>query len=281
MYHSKAAKTQNVTISFPMPEVPLDDGPDTEDLFMNDKIPDIRNYMNFAVKVDGQPVKTRIAERALFKGKDVTARLQRAGVPLLLVKDRQERLARVSEANKDALVKEGLLSKFEANGFYSTNWDYQVLFEWEQSFKPGPTKVDVSYRPIAGDSTDFGDYYNTGEGVKKYCVDPALRAAIATAPRGVRAGADRLRAEDRALLERPDRKIPPGGRQGQRQEPGGVLSGQEQEDLRHAVRMDGDEFRAGQGHRGGDFFGGRGRALNRVIAACSPRGGDCRKGRRR
>ena len=178
VYHAKAAATQNVTISFPMPEVPLDDGPDTEDAFMNEKIPDGRNYMNFAVKVEGQPVKTRVVERALFKGKDVTARLQRAGVPLLLVRDRQEALARVSEEIRAALVKEGLLDKAESNGFYMTNWNYQVLFEWEQSFKPGPTKVDVSYRPIVGDSSDYGDYYETGEGAKKYCADPAFRAAL-------------------------------------------------------------------------------------------------------
>lgn len=58
------------------------------------------------------------------------------------------------------------------------NWSYQVLFEWEQTFRPGPTKVDISYRPIAGDSTDFGDYYDKGAGARKYCVDAAIKSAI-------------------------------------------------------------------------------------------------------
>jgi hypothetical protein len=179
IYQSKAPKSQNVTISFPMPEVPLDDGPDTEDAFMNDKIPDARNYMNFKVTVDGKPVESRLVERALFGKKDITARLKKDGIPLLLTgKDRQEMLAKVPEAAKAALLKEELLSKFEANGFYSTNWSYQVLFEWEQAFKPGPTKVEISYRPIYGDSGDYGDYFQTGEGVKKYCADPAFRAAL-------------------------------------------------------------------------------------------------------
>jgi len=179
IYQSKAPKAQNVTISFPMPEVPLDDGPDTEDAFMNDKIPDARNYMNFKVAVDGKPVEARLVERALLGKKDVTARLKKDGVPLLLTgKDRQEMLAKVPDAVKAALVKEELMSKSDNNGFYSTNWSYQVLFEWEQAFKPGPTKVDISYRPINGDSADFGDYLDTGEGVKKYCADSAFRAAL-------------------------------------------------------------------------------------------------------
>ena len=75
-------------------------------------------------------------------------------------------------------MKDEILSFSESNGFYMTNWSYQVLFEWEQPFKPGPTKVDVSYRPIYGDGADFGEYFETGEGVKKYCADPAFRAAL-------------------------------------------------------------------------------------------------------
>src|SRR5262249_44137246 len=98
IYQSKAPKAQNVTISFPMPEVPLDDGPDTEDAFMNDKIPDKRNYMNFKVTVDGKPVESRMIERALFGKKDVTARLKKDGVPLLPVgEDRQAMLAKVAD----------------------------------------------------------------------------------------------------------------------------------------------------------------------------------------
>jgi hypothetical protein len=179
VYQSKAPKTQNVTISFPMPAVPLDDGPDTEDAFLNDKIPDARNYMNFKVSVDGKPGQSRMVERALFKGKDITARLKKDGVPLLLTgRDRQEALAKVSKAVKDRLVKDEILSFSKSNSFYMTNWSYQVLFEWEQAFPPGPTKVDIAYRPINGDHADFGGYLDTGAGVKKYCADPAFRAAL-------------------------------------------------------------------------------------------------------
>ncbi len=177
--YSSAAKTaQSVTISFPMPDVPLDDGPDTEDAFMNEKFPDKQNYMNFKVRVDGQDIKPRPVERALFKGKDVTARLMRDGVPLLLAAHLQDKIGALPEPVTQALVKEGLLNRDENSRFYTVNWSYQVLFEWEQTFKPGQTKVDIAYRPIAGDSSDFGDYYDKGAGVKRYCVDSALRATL-------------------------------------------------------------------------------------------------------
>ncbi len=179
IYHSKAPATQNVTISFPMPEVPLDDGPDTEDAFMNDKVPDPKNYMNFVVRVDGKPVATRMVERALLDGKDVSERLRRAGVPLLLLsKERETAMAPLSDDVKKALVAEGLLDFHDVNGIYTAKWNYQVLFEWEQGFRPGQTKVDIRYRPIGGDSEDYGDYFEKGEGVRKYCADPAFRAAL-------------------------------------------------------------------------------------------------------
>lgn len=178
VYNSIAKAPQNVTISFPMPEVPLDDGPDTEDAFMNDQIPDKRNYMNFKVRVDGQELKARLVERAVFQGKDISVRLKRDGVPLLLAAHMQEQIKPLPEALKKALVKEGLFQYNENSEFYGVNWNYQALFEWEQTFKPGPTKVDISYRPIVGDPSDYGDYYDKGEGMKRFCVDPAIRTAI-------------------------------------------------------------------------------------------------------
>jgi Domain of unknown function (DUF4424) len=179
IYNSTAKVPQNVLISFPMPEIPLDDGPDTENALMNEKILDKRNYMNFKIRVDGREIKARLIERALFKGADISARLKRDGVPLLLAAHMQaEKIKPIPESVKKALVSEELFSFYEGSGFYSPNWNYQVLFEWEQDFKPGQTKVDISYRPIAGDSSDYGDYFDKGAGVTKYCVDPAIMTAI-------------------------------------------------------------------------------------------------------
>ena len=64
VYQSKAAATQNVTISFPMPEVEIDDSPLGSFLFDAQQNGDLRNYMKFAVTVDGKPVAPRLREVA-------------------------------------------------------------------------------------------------------------------------------------------------------------------------------------------------------------------------
>ncbi len=178
VYRSKAPTAQAVTMTFPMPEVPVDDSPDSI-IFNDDKISDVRNYMNFAVKVDGKPVAAKLAEMARLKGQDVTARLKAAGVPLIFVKGGPEAMAKLSAAARDALVKDGLLTRSDSNpDLYSPQWTYQVAFEWPQSFRPGDTTVEVSYKPISGDKADYGDYFDGAKAAKEYCVDAAFRAAL-------------------------------------------------------------------------------------------------------
>jgi hypothetical protein len=176
VYRSKAAHT--VTMAFPMPEVPVDDSPDSI-VFNDDTIADARNYMKFAVTVDGKPVAAKLSEVARFKGGDVTARLKSAGVPLIFVKGGQEAMAKLSPAARDALVKDGLLTRSDSNpDLYSPEWTYQVAFEWQQSFRAGDTKVEIGYKPIAGDKADYGDYFDSAKAAREYCVDAAFRAAL-------------------------------------------------------------------------------------------------------
>ena len=85
VYQSKAAATQNATISFPLPEVEIDDSPLGSFLFATQQSGDLRNYMKFAVTVDGKPVAPRLREVARLHGKDVTARLRAAGIPLIFL----------------------------------------------------------------------------------------------------------------------------------------------------------------------------------------------------
>jgi hypothetical protein len=178
IYQSKAAAAQDVTISFPMPEVPVDDSPDSI-VFNDDKIADVRNYMNFKVRVDGREVHARLSEVARLRGQDVTARLKPAGVPLIFSKGGPDAMQKLSRATADALVKDGLFERSDGDPpSYDPKWTYQVVFEWEQSFRPGATKVDISYKPITGDSVDYGDTYETGRGVQRYCVDAAFRSAV-------------------------------------------------------------------------------------------------------
>jgi hypothetical protein len=180
VYVSTAATTQNVTISFPMPIVEMDGGPLSESLFGGEQKGDLRNYMRFAVAVNGKPAGARLREIATVDGKDVTARLQRDGVSLIFLDKDQEAMKRTPKATRDALIRDGLFEKpnYPEPSSYSPRWTYQVLFEWEQSFPPGRTKVDIRYRPIIGDGQDYGDFYSSAEAGERNCVDEAFRAAL-------------------------------------------------------------------------------------------------------
>jgi hypothetical protein len=114
IYQSKAAAAQDVTISFPMPEVPVDDSPDSI-VFNDDKIADVRNYMNFKVRVDGREVHARLSEVARLRGQDVTARLKPAGVPLIFSKGGPDAMQKLSRATADALVKDGLFERSDGD----------------------------------------------------------------------------------------------------------------------------------------------------------------------
>jgi hypothetical protein len=174
VYQSKAAAAQKVAMAFPLPSVPIDGSPDSV-IFSEDR-PDPRNYMDFKVKVDGEEVNATLSEVARVNNKDVTAPLVEAGVPLIFVRGGQEAVAQLPKATRDKLLKQRLLAG-EANA-YRPQWTYHVVMEWEQSFRPGATKVEISYKPIVGDSTDYGDYYDSRGAAHKYCIDPAFRAAF-------------------------------------------------------------------------------------------------------
>ena len=180
VYVSRAPATQNVTVSFPMPAVEVDGGPLSDYLFGGEQKGDLRNYMKFAVSVNGKPVASRLREIATVDGKDVTARLKADGIPLIFLDKDQDKMKRAPKATRDALIRDGLFEKPDDPdpSSYSPRWKYQVLFEWEQSFPPGQTKVDIRYRPIIGDGQDYGDFYSTPEAAKRNCVDDAFRAAL-------------------------------------------------------------------------------------------------------
>ena len=174
VYQSKTKAPQHVTMAFPLPGVPVDDSPDSVIFEANRSDP--RNYMDFVVKVDGAEVKAQLSEVARIKDRDVTARLTAAGVPLLFPQGGQEAVANLPKATRNALIREKLLSGQAAA--YRPEWTYHVVMEWEQSFSPGATKVEISYKPIVGDSVEYGDYYDSKHAAQKYCIDDTFRTAF-------------------------------------------------------------------------------------------------------
>jgi hypothetical protein len=181
LYKSEAGTAQTVTIAFPMPGVPVNDDPGSLREILPEGAAPV-NYMSFKVAVDGTEIKAQPFARALVNNTDVTARVTKAGLPLdMLVDDANALLAKVPQTQLDELVTLGAVGRGEAYGeaHYWPQWDYQVAFEWQQDFKPGETRVSISYTPLAGYPADIGDSYETGERAKAACVDGAVRSALA------------------------------------------------------------------------------------------------------
>jgi hypothetical protein len=181
LYKSEASGAQTVTIAFPMPGVPVNDDPGSlRELLPEGSAPE--NYMGFKVTVDGTDVSAQPFARALVGDKDVTEKVTKAGLPLpMLVEDANGLIKQVPKPLLDELVALGAVGQGESYGeaTYWPQWEYQVAFEWQQDFKPGETKVSISYIPLAGYPADIGDSYETGELADAACVDAAVRAAIA------------------------------------------------------------------------------------------------------
>jgi len=175
-YRSDAAATQTVTIGFPMPPVPIDGGPD--DPTMSEDGDGI-NYMQFAASVNGEPVETKLHQFAWLNGEDITARLALLGIPAYLPADQIEDVfGKVDPATVDDMVQAGVITADEERTYIVPNWLYQSVYEWQQDFAPGETKVDITYVPLAGYPSDIGDYYETDPD-GRYCVDDTLRKTIA------------------------------------------------------------------------------------------------------
>ena len=54
-------------------------------------------------------------------------------------------MRRAPKQVRDALIKEELFEKPDdpEPSSYSARWKYQVVYQWEQAFPPGPTRVDI------------------------------------------------------------------------------------------------------------------------------------------
>jgi hypothetical protein len=171
-------------VSFPVPDIP-DGLPE----YLGDRsVPDYRD-LGFRTTVDGVPVKLGYVERADVAGRDVTARLQALGWPLrwtlLDFEQGESFIDKLSEAQKAAYLREGLLRRAPEDGALLPAWSLITHVTRTQRFPAGKTvAVTHRYVPLAGGSVggNFdpeqrgGDYF--AEHARAYCTDAAFLAAI-------------------------------------------------------------------------------------------------------
>jgi len=184
-YVFKSAARQTVHFSFTMPEMPVDAAEDLAALDTDSEAAGLAadtqpaNYLGLSVSLDGREPALTGHGRALLEGKDVTRQLLDAGVPLLSGFDGpgDPIWRQLPPEKRAALAARGLMSEDTAN------WTYQADFEWDQTFEPGETRVEVSYAPLAHywsdiNLDDFPEIATGGSATQAYCIDDAVRRAF-------------------------------------------------------------------------------------------------------
>ena len=190
-------------VAFPMPELPSQTpgGRITStggyNIVMDQ--PTDPNFLRFRLKVDGRDVTPETEVRAeLPDGRNITAELIKIGGMKLVLRtglffppDDPE----LEPATRTALEKLGAVEPLDTKG-YRLPWTTRVTFHWMQTFAPGVTVVEHSYRPILGfrfivpeangKITGSGD----GDPQRDFCISGATDQAL-------RAMSQRLTAERR------------------------------------------------------------------------------------
>lgn len=153
LFKNLTDKDVTTTIYFPLPPYadlgpgsPWDDEVAKENKVTTEGAP----FVNFSVTVDGQAVHFDTKKQALLNGKDISAALIKAGIPLepTLVNDGcfEDQCPDKSNAWQARAKQLGLLDK---NGH--ALWQKQVVYYWTETFPAGKTiSVKHEYTPATG-----------------------------------------------------------------------------------------------------------------------------------
>lgn len=187
-------------VAFPMPEVPSDGpaGMTTSTGGHNVAIrpPTDPNFMRFQVWANGREIKPEVEIRALLpNGRDIAAALREiGGLPLVL----QPGLFPSPEDKPlDAATRQKLqaldaIEKLNGGDGFRLPWTARVTFHWMQTFAPGVTVIEHSYRPVIGSRFIViqGNGRIDGSGgenpVRAFCIDAATEQGIRAADKRLR-----------------------------------------------------------------------------------------------
>jgi uncharacterized protein DUF4424 len=185
---------QDVVIAFPLPDIDLEEQGDYGTLGK-----DPLNFVGFSTAVDGRKVDAKVEQKALLKGRDVTALVKAAGLPVnFLVAGGYDMLNALPAAKKAALAKEGLIDGDPQ--YPQALWTVQTRFYWTQHFAPGERLVIAHrYTPVTGGLL-YGTTDNNSDLNKLYCIDPPMAAHLKAMSDNPAARMPGLPRESRNLL---------------------------------------------------------------------------------
>ncbi len=169
----------DLIVAFPLPDL------DTAEYTMSPlgtTLEDPVNFVGFKVSQDGRPVTINAEQRAFLKGRDVTATVRAAGLPVNVVNQAGfKKLDKLTPAQK-AMLKQAGLAEWESSESAHPLWLVRTRFWWKQHFPAGkPVVLVQSYQPVTGQSffgaselkpaTEEGRLY-----LRDYCIDAPTRA---------------------------------------------------------------------------------------------------------
>ena len=170
-------KDIQTVVVFPMPDI------DVREFWyepLGTTVNQTPNFMGFALTVDGRKVEATPDERAVLNGKDVTAQVKAAGLPINIAGSKlADRIGQLSPALRKSLDAQGLV---EIDGTEAhPHWIAKTSYWWQQAFPAGKTVViEHRYQPVTGqfffglsDLRDKDRHY-----VRDYCLDAPTQAAV-------------------------------------------------------------------------------------------------------
>jgi hypothetical protein len=175
LFHNYGAKPVDAVVAFPLPVL---EGGLVEHVPLKLPSPDRDNFVDFKVFLNNnQAVPVKVEARAYHEGREITADLRAARLPVSVIdRDFQAAVKKLEPEKLAAFRKAELLvtdsvneSESDPDRRYWPNWETRVQFYWSQHFPAGGTvEIRHSYRPVVGGSmitlSDDGT-----ERVKPYC----------------------------------------------------------------------------------------------------------------
>lgn len=174
-----SGKDIDTMVAFPLPDVNNYDLAESPMGTTTDTTP---NFVGFALTVDGKKITPTPEERAVLNGKDVSAQVRAAGLPLnIVIGGGYEKLAKLSAVSRAALIKAGLIEDEGDNNLHA-KWTTLTKFYWQQHFPAGGTvTVDHTYQPVTGQTFFGATMFDSKESMSyytQYCIDSGTKATI-------------------------------------------------------------------------------------------------------
>lgn len=184
VFANDSGKDIDTLVAFPLPDI------DTWNFYesaMGETTSDPVNFVGFKATADGKPVPVKVEQRAIYRGRDVTAVLQSVGVPVNVIPDENFRKFDALPAAKKRLLEHAGIAEADSPDQEHPKWIVRTRFYWQQHFPAhGSVTIEHSYKPVTGQAFfspieanavpgSADDYWK-----KRYCMDAGTVAKLKT-----------------------------------------------------------------------------------------------------